>query len=373
MNKKCARCEKTVYPIEELKCLDKIWHKQCFRCNECNMTLNMRTYKGFNKQPYCEAFPVALYATFGTFPRYSSLSYWYEYEGRPDETCYTSSFGGVTDVIHRVSISLTRLKPPPRPRYPPTSFSSLQLLKSYMSNSTSEDRLNGLHVHTSRGVSYGPMWKNARSGPELELSQLWKCQICPRSGSYLDQFWPDMIFPHGEDEVLNELSMNPRKINIRLNSKKRLLRWPQGPTRYYRNRLKLPKAGRSGFDSDALRESLYVPCGRPFLHLVNKKFCIETLHNSLLSLRPNRAESARQMNALIELRNTRGIEFLAVGQRRPLGRLNRSGSCERMYGAQYNSIPRGSIRADGSAPWPMKELYAVVTVVVRVGHDAVVH
>nr|CAD7424795.1 unnamed protein product [Timema monikensis] len=60
MNKKCARCEKTVYPIEELKCLDKIWHKQCFRCNECNMTLNMRTYKGFNKQPYCEATKASL-------------------------------------------------------------------------------------------------------------------------------------------------------------------------------------------------------------------------------------------------------------------------------------------------------------------------
>jgi len=24
MNKKCARCDKTVYPIEELKCLDKV-------------------------------------------------------------------------------------------------------------------------------------------------------------------------------------------------------------------------------------------------------------------------------------------------------------------------------------------------------------
>jgi hypothetical protein len=24
MSKKCARCEKTVYPIEELKCLDKV-------------------------------------------------------------------------------------------------------------------------------------------------------------------------------------------------------------------------------------------------------------------------------------------------------------------------------------------------------------
>ncbi|KAK0098125.1 hypothetical protein PV326_010993 [Microctonus aethiopoides] len=55
MNKTCARCEKTVYPIEELKCLDKIWHKQCFKCQGCGMTLNMRTYKGFNKQPYCEA------------------------------------------------------------------------------------------------------------------------------------------------------------------------------------------------------------------------------------------------------------------------------------------------------------------------------
>nr|CAD7588233.1 unnamed protein product [Timema genevievae] len=35
----------------------------------------------------------------------------------------------------------------------------------------------------------------------------------------MDQFWPDIIFPHGEDEVLNELSTKPRKINIRLKSK----------------------------------------------------------------------------------------------------------------------------------------------------------
>ncbi|RWS29059.1 LIM and SH3 domain protein F42H10.3-like isoform X1 [Leptotrombidium deliense] len=71
---KCARCEKTVYPIEELKCLDKvslcsylliaafacifrsqIWHKGCFKCQECGMALNMKTYKGYNKMPYCSA------------------------------------------------------------------------------------------------------------------------------------------------------------------------------------------------------------------------------------------------------------------------------------------------------------------------------
>jgi hypothetical protein len=53
--KKCAKCEKTVYPTEELKCLEKVWHKACFKCQECNMTLSMRNYKGFDKLPYCGA------------------------------------------------------------------------------------------------------------------------------------------------------------------------------------------------------------------------------------------------------------------------------------------------------------------------------
>ncbi|CAB3402941.1 unnamed protein product [Caenorhabditis bovis] len=56
MSKKCAReeCGKTVYPIEELKCLDKVWHKLCFKCTICGMTLNMKNYKGYDKKPYCE-------------------------------------------------------------------------------------------------------------------------------------------------------------------------------------------------------------------------------------------------------------------------------------------------------------------------------
>ena len=53
--KKCAKCFKTVYPVEEIKCLDKLWHKACFKCQECNMTLNMKNYKGFDKLPYCGA------------------------------------------------------------------------------------------------------------------------------------------------------------------------------------------------------------------------------------------------------------------------------------------------------------------------------
>jgi len=55
MSKKCAKCGKTVYPVEELKCLEKIWHKACFKCQVCNMTLSMKNYKGFDKLPYCGA------------------------------------------------------------------------------------------------------------------------------------------------------------------------------------------------------------------------------------------------------------------------------------------------------------------------------
>ncbi|CAG5115494.1 unnamed protein product, partial [Candidula unifasciata] len=55
MSKKCAKCQKIVYPTEELKCLDKIWHKLCFKCEVCGMTLNMKNYKGFDKLPYCNA------------------------------------------------------------------------------------------------------------------------------------------------------------------------------------------------------------------------------------------------------------------------------------------------------------------------------
>ncbi len=55
MNKTCAKCDKTVYPVEELKCLEKIWHKTCFKCQVCGMTLSMKNYKGFEKLPYCGA------------------------------------------------------------------------------------------------------------------------------------------------------------------------------------------------------------------------------------------------------------------------------------------------------------------------------
>ncbi|KAJ8687190.1 hypothetical protein QAD02_022984, partial [Eretmocerus hayati] len=52
-----------------------IWHKQCFKCQGCGMTLNMRTYKGFNKQPYCEAhIPKAKATTMAVTPELTRIA-----------------------------------------------------------------------------------------------------------------------------------------------------------------------------------------------------------------------------------------------------------------------------------------------------------
>ncbi|XP_072105319.1 LIM and SH3 domain protein 1 isoform X2 [Mobula birostris] len=55
MNPPCARCKKIVYQTEKVNCLDKYWHKACFQCETCKMTLNMKNYKGYDKKPYCNA------------------------------------------------------------------------------------------------------------------------------------------------------------------------------------------------------------------------------------------------------------------------------------------------------------------------------
>ncbi|XP_022059263.1 LIM and SH3 domain protein 1 isoform X2 [Acanthochromis polyacanthus] len=55
MNPMCGRCNLVVYPTEKVNCLDKYWHKGCFSCEVCKMTLNMKNYKGFEKRPYCNA------------------------------------------------------------------------------------------------------------------------------------------------------------------------------------------------------------------------------------------------------------------------------------------------------------------------------
>jgi hypothetical protein len=75
---KCVVCAKTVYKVEEVKALNKIYHKSCFRCGQgtqaigkdsgaCNKVLSiMESYLEHESTPYCKNCHVKLFASVGT-------------------------------------------------------------------------------------------------------------------------------------------------------------------------------------------------------------------------------------------------------------------------------------------------------------------
>jgi hypothetical protein len=51
--KPCSKCGKTAYPLESLKAGDDTYHKLCFKCAECNVVLNLNTFKKAQGSIYC--------------------------------------------------------------------------------------------------------------------------------------------------------------------------------------------------------------------------------------------------------------------------------------------------------------------------------
>ena len=51
---KCAICTKTAYPLESVKALDKTYHKLCFKCSTCGITLNLKNFVGKEGLIYCK-------------------------------------------------------------------------------------------------------------------------------------------------------------------------------------------------------------------------------------------------------------------------------------------------------------------------------
>ncbi|GAM19805.1 hypothetical protein SAMD00019534_029800 [Acytostelium subglobosum LB1] len=50
---KCGICNKTAYPLESIVALEKTYHKGCFKCSVCNITLNVKNFKGLEGKLYC--------------------------------------------------------------------------------------------------------------------------------------------------------------------------------------------------------------------------------------------------------------------------------------------------------------------------------
>ncbi len=50
---KCTICKKTAYPLESLTAIEKVYHKQCFKCTTCKQALNLKNFKAFDGNIYC--------------------------------------------------------------------------------------------------------------------------------------------------------------------------------------------------------------------------------------------------------------------------------------------------------------------------------
>lgn len=50
----CAKCGKSVGFAERITALDATWHKDCFRCAECNKRLNKGEFTDSGGVAYCE-------------------------------------------------------------------------------------------------------------------------------------------------------------------------------------------------------------------------------------------------------------------------------------------------------------------------------
>jgi len=51
--KPCAKCGKVAYPLESLKAGDDTYHKLCFKCGGCGITLNLKTFKKHSNNVWC--------------------------------------------------------------------------------------------------------------------------------------------------------------------------------------------------------------------------------------------------------------------------------------------------------------------------------
>jgi len=61
-NTNCKACGKIVFQMEQMKAEKAIWHKNCFRCTECNKQLTVDTYQSNEGVLYCKPHFKALFA-----------------------------------------------------------------------------------------------------------------------------------------------------------------------------------------------------------------------------------------------------------------------------------------------------------------------
>jgi len=63
----CARCGKTVYPMERLVACEKTYHNSCFKCKHCDGKLSLKGYATIAGEPYCKPHYLSLFKSKGNY------------------------------------------------------------------------------------------------------------------------------------------------------------------------------------------------------------------------------------------------------------------------------------------------------------------
>jgi len=86
---KCAKCDKAVYPLEEIRACEKIFHKGCFRCKHCDGHLSLKGFATINNDPYCKPHYLELFKNKGSYKGITGEG------GESSSSSFTPTFGGV--------------------------------------------------------------------------------------------------------------------------------------------------------------------------------------------------------------------------------------------------------------------------------------
>eukprot|EP01092_Planopodium_desertum_P010595 TRINITY_DN471_c0_g1_i1.p1 TRINITY_DN471_c0_g1~~TRINITY_DN471_c0_g1_i1.p1 ORF type:complete len:134 (-),score=20.37 TRINITY_DN471_c0_g1_i1:40-405(-) len=65
MSKKCPNCNKSVFPMEEIKADTASYHRGCFKCTHCKKTLERGKQSTRNGKLYCDRCATSLFGAAG--------------------------------------------------------------------------------------------------------------------------------------------------------------------------------------------------------------------------------------------------------------------------------------------------------------------
>jgi len=59
--------------MEALKALDKVYHKGCFRCKQCDSVIGLKGFAAIEGEPYCKPHYLEIFKSKGNYSSFSTV------------------------------------------------------------------------------------------------------------------------------------------------------------------------------------------------------------------------------------------------------------------------------------------------------------